>query len=188
VTESPSKQEVNALSHAVAMTGAALSDEFRHLGALYYHSARHYIELTEMQKENCSFQSLEILQALLLIVQYEFIAGCKSAARAWMTHGRAMRLAKLLCFDLIDANEPPKRSDSLRLPLKSSSSRAEMDERRRTFWVGFSHDFFISAITNTLPTLQTSEVFLPSDSIFMTRTKTRREIDTHLSSLYQFDR
>lgn len=161
LSQTPSTHQTNALSCAVAMAGAALSDDFPHLETLFYNSVRNHIEQAERQEDNSSFQNLEILQSLLLIARYEF-TGTKCTARAWMTHGRGMRLAKLMCFDILDSEQHSPGPGSLRIPLPGPVSKEEMDERRRTFWVGFNMDFFISAMTNTMPTLQTSEVSLAS--------------------------
>lgn len=141
------------------MTSAALSDDFRLLEAMCYNSARYHVEQAEMQANGSSFQNLEIVQALLLIVRHEF-KDSRSTPRAWMTHGRAMRLMKLLCLDNIDAEAALAKSTDLRLPL-TSSTLVEMDERRRTFWVGFDIDFFIAALTDTLPTFDPSKVAFP---------------------------
>jgi len=157
LSESPVKHQVYALSHAVQMTSAALSDDFRLLEAMCYNSARYHVEQAEMQANGSSFQNLEIVQALLLIVRHEF-KDSRSTPRAWMTHGRAMRLMKLLCLDNIDAEAALAKSTDLRLPL-TSSTLVEMDERRRTFWVGFDIDFFIAALTDTLPTFDPSKIF-----------------------------
>jgi hypothetical protein len=157
LVENPVRHQVNALSYAIAISGACLSGEFPNLKLLCYQSARQYLELAERQEDGTSFLNLESLQALLLILRYE-LNEAKCIERAWMTHGRAMTLAKLLHMDTIDASQVPIGEGSVYVPHETQPSLAEMDERRRTFWVAFGFDFFISALTNSMPTFQTSEV------------------------------
>jgi len=157
LAENPTRHQVAALKNAVAMAGAALSEDFPHLETLFYQSSRDYIDKAERQEDGSSFQNLEILQALLLIIRHEFTETTSTAA-AWMTHGRAMRLVKLICFDVMDAKDPSREEGGLRIPLSSSVSKLEMDERRRTFWIAFNVDFFVSALTNAMPTFQLSKV------------------------------
>lgn len=159
MVESPIPHQANSLSFAVAMAGASLSDDFPHLESLCYHSARHYIDLAEREDDGASFLNLDVLQALILVVRHEFMEASTSG-RAWLTHGRAIRLVRLLCLDAMDTDPTSIGAsiDSLRIPLRATTSAAELEERRRTFWVIFNLDFFIAAMTNTLPTLQSSEV------------------------------
>lgn len=157
LNEQPVRHQANALSHAVAMAGASLSDDFPHLESLCYYSARHYVEMAERQEDGADFLNLEMLQALLLIIRFEF-SEAGSKARAWMTQGRATRLAKMLCLDAVDADRFPLSQDSLRFPMMPAVTAAELEERRRTFWVAFNMDFFIASLTNTLPHLQAAEI------------------------------
>ena len=157
ISQYPDKHQVSALSNAVAMAGAALSEDFPHVEAFFYHAVRHHIEQAERQEDGSNFQNLEIVQALLLILRFEFTE-TKSLARAWMTHGRVIRLLKLLSFDVLDAGDALLSSRTLRVPRATPMTSAEMDEIRRTFWVSFNMDFFISAFTQTTPMLQVHEV------------------------------
>jgi hypothetical protein len=174
---------VNALSYAIAISGASLSDDFPNLKSLFYGSARQYLELAERQEDGTSFLNLESLQALLLILRYEF-SEAKCIERAWMTHARVMRLAKLLHMDTIDAGQVPTEADELYVPHKSSPSLAEMDERRRTFWFAFNIDFFISALTDSLPTLQASEVLPTKQYAFKDDIRTKILPYSHVKSYY----
>lgn len=76
-----------------------------------------------------------------------------------MTHGRAMRLLKLI-FDVMDAGDARLPYQTLRVPRASFMTSEEAEEIRRTFWISFSLDFHISALTQTAPMLQIDEVSL----------------------------
>ena len=156
--QTPRSHQVSALSHAVAMAGASLSDDFSHLESMCYYSAWHHIEQAERQKDGSDFLNLELLQALLLVIRFEFTE--TDCALAFITQGRAIRLAKLLCLDMIDTDQMPLSRDTMRRPLKAPDNAEEVEERRRTFWVAFNMDFFTAALTNTLPALENNEVSL----------------------------
>lgn len=157
-TEIPIPHQVNALRYAVAMAGASLSDDLPHLESLCYNSTRHYIELAEREDDGASFLNLEMLQALILIERHEFMEATTSA-RAWMTHGRTMRLVKLLGLHVMDADSAPMELNRLCIPHSASPSPTDLDERRRTFWVAFNLDLFIAAMTNTPPSIEVDEVW-----------------------------
>lgn len=112
----------------------------------------------------------------------------KSLARAWMTHGRAVRLLKLLSLDIMDTDDALLPCRTLRVPRAKPMTSAEIDETRRTFWVSFNMDFLISALTQTAPMLQVQEVSFYVFFILHLSDRERKFIrptltDLHLSAI-----
>ena len=97
---SPTKPQLSALSYGIAMLGASVSDKYAHLQEKCYHYVRKYLEMIERQVDGENFATLDALQACVLTISYEFKG--PSFARAWMSLGRAVRLAKLLGLHNMD--------------------------------------------------------------------------------------
>ena len=160
----PAKPQVSALSYGVAMLGASLSHEYAHLEERCYHYARKYLEITERQEDGANFLTLDALQACVLTTWYEFKG--PGFARAWMSLGRAIRLAKVLGLHQMDRHDPARVGSGspvsgFQLPLPVTEGPAELEERRRTFWVLFIFEAYASVRTGSPMTIQESEVFSP---------------------------
>ena len=158
---SSGKPQVSALSYSVAMLGATLSDENAHLEEKCYQYARKYLETAERQEDGANFITLDALQACVLTTWYEFKG--PGFARAWMSLGRAIRLAKMLGLHQMD-NTDPRRArtgspiSGFQLPLPATEGPAELEERRRTFWVLFIFEAYAGVRTGSPMTIQESEV------------------------------
>ena len=173
---SPAKPEVNALSYGVAMLGATLSDENAHLEEKCYQYARKYLETAERQEDGANFVTLDALQACVLTTWYEFKG--PGFARAWMSLGRAIRLAKLLGLHRMDRPDSARVRtgspiSSFQLPLPATEGPAELEERRRTFWVLFIFEAYASVRTGSPMTIQEAEVsftiFFVNHSVLLLR-------------------
>lgn len=153
---SSAKPQLSSLSYAIAMLGASLSDEYAHLEERCYHCSRKYLEMTERQEDGANFVSIDALQACVLITWYEFKG--TGFARAWMSLGRAIRLAKMLGLHQMDRDDPLRVGSGFQLPLPATEGSAELEERRRTFWVLFIFDAYASVRTGSQMTIQEAEV------------------------------
>lgn len=162
---SSKKPQLNALSYAVAMLGASVSDEYAHLEEKCYHYTRKFLEMLERQEDGAKFVSLDALQACVLTTWYEFKG--PGFARAWMSLGRAIRLAKMLGLHQMDRHNPVMVGSGLpvsgfQLPLPATAGPTELEERRRTFWVLFIFEAYASVRTGSSMTIQEAEVHLLS--------------------------
>ena len=154
---SPLDPQVNSLSNAIAMLGASFSSDYAHLEEECYHRSRKYLEITERHENEANFLSIDALQACVLITWYEFKG--KGFARAWMSLGRAIRLAKMLGLHQMDRGDAVTLESGFQLPFPATEGQAELEERRRTFWALFIYDAYASARTGSPMTLIASEVF-----------------------------
>ncbi|KAK8037941.1 hypothetical protein PG994_014708 [Apiospora phragmitis] len=83
----PNDIALKAVSCAIALLGASISETHRYLEKACYSQARHFVDLCETGDELSSFKTIRFLQALLLLIRYELSKGY--CARAWLTFSRA---------------------------------------------------------------------------------------------------
>lgn len=152
------RPEFKSLKYAIAMFGAAASDEAK-LEEKCYHFSRKYLALAEGDDEAAGFNSINMLQACILVAYYEFRR--TSFARAWMSLGRAIRLCKMLGLhrmDFVGHARTESTESHFVLPLPEARGLIELEERRRTFWVLFTFDAYASVRTGSPMTIQEEEV------------------------------
>ncbi|KAK4183429.1 fungal-specific transcription factor domain-containing protein [Podospora australis] len=173
---SPS-HSIQALSSAMAALGSLSVPELHHHVDKCYEQTRTILDLCERQGDTGeSFANMNTLQALTLLIMFEFKQ--PNFARAWMTLGRAIRLAKMMGLDLSSATSdstlnsgastPTTRRMSkasstsashsvsqytgaswgARLRLPPATDAADVEERRRTFWALFVFEAFSATQTN----------------------------------------
>ena len=75
-----------------------------------------------------------------------------------MTLGRAVRLGKMMGLDRIDNNSTMVEDSGLHVPLPAASSPAELEERRRTFWLLYVFDAFAGIRTKSVPAIDELQV------------------------------
>lgn len=128
---------------------AALSAQFRRLAdALYVEASRLLRELDAVER----VPPLEQIQALLLLAHYELLR--MEESRAMVTAGRCFRLVQLSRLHDTDAYTTELSGSSL-------PNFASAEERRRTFWVAYCFDRFLSSRHHWPLTLQEEAVFAP---------------------------
>ena len=155
---SPLNMEITSLSYAVWLHAASVSDKYIHLVERCYNSARKYLEKAESEDHMGTFMSIDALQACILIALYEF----KQIyfARAWMSIGRAMRLAQMLGLHKMDQNESSVLATGFQPGLLPTNDPAELEERRRTFWVLWNCEWYASSRTRSPMNIDDTEVGL----------------------------
>ncbi|KAL2864122.1 transcription factor domain-containing protein [Aspergillus lucknowensis] len=172
-TESPSLPRAG-LRSAMRTLGAAMSAQFGSLtDKLYAETCQILQQLDGMQ---CA-PAVEQIQALLLLAHYELLHMQES--RAMVTAGRCFRLIQLTRLYDTDAHEA--ETPAVSVPVQGQETYNECfaatEEKRRTFWVAYCFDRFLSsrhewpltlqedAIRTRLPhpdaTFQTAPVTLP---------------------------
>ena len=153
----PISQEVNFLKYAMYAHGASYSVEHVNLRWSCYQKARSFMELTELEADDAKFMSIEALQASLLIALFEL--KCMFFARAWVSLGRAIRLAQMLRLHKMDQEDDLTVLGNLGGPPDIlPADWSEMEEKRRAFWVAFILDRFSNIGTDWSMMIDESEV------------------------------
>lgn len=119
---------------------ASVSDKYHNLHELFYQRARKYAELEEMRGLGEGVLSLAVCQTWLLIGTYEFRMMC--FPRAWLSVGKACRLALMLGLNRIDG-----LGHGMKQTLPVTSDWTEKEERRRVFWMAYCVDRYASVGT-----------------------------------------
>jgi hypothetical protein len=141
--------QLQALSYAMAALGALLVPELRCHVSNCYQQSRNLLDLCEREDTGESMSSIYTLQACILLTIFELKQ--PNFRRAWMSLGRATRLAQMMGLDQSDA-----RSTSVMTPQWSQAPQPrslydtiESEERRQTFWVLYILDGFASITTQS---------------------------------------
>lgn len=128
----------------------ALSSQFESYRDTLYTETKQMLESLDMVENHHSHESpvcIEEIQAWLLLAFYEFSR--TNYKRGWVTAGRAFRLVQLARLHEIDSPE--------RTMLLQGEDPVVVEERRRTFWVAYCLDRFIS-LKNQWPLTLMEEV------------------------------
>ncbi|KAK5797763.1 hypothetical protein VI817_004054 [Penicillium citrinum] len=125
------------LRYMIWCHAASVSDKYYGLHNHFYQRARKYTELDEMKGFGENIITLAHCQTWILIGSYEF--RMIYFPRAWLSVGKACRLALMMGFN---------RLDGVGLDVKQSmfppKDWTEREERRRTFWMAFCTDRYAS--------------------------------------------
>ncbi|CAM1507799.1 Fc.00g046470.m01.CDS01 [Cosmosporella sp. VM-42] len=123
------------LRSAMRTMAAAASPAYRSLGEALYVEAWQMLDMLDVL-EPATVQ-LEQIQAGLLLAHYEIMR--KYEHKAMLTAGRAFRLVQMM--RLYDVDGPTFTPPS---PSMTDDGFAEAEEKRRTFWLAFAFDRFLS--------------------------------------------
>ena len=96
------------------------------------------LDSLEAKDTNTDFADIEHVQARILLLIYDFMR--TNYQRGWMSAGRCFRLLQLMRLYEIDAPENVARRNNA----VETESWIKVEEKRRTFWMAFSLDRFIS--------------------------------------------
>lgn len=140
------------LQYSMWTLAASSSDNHEGLQRSFYQRARGYAERDEMRGRGESATSLEYCQAWTLMATYEFKQ--MLFPRAWLSAGRAARLAQMMQLNRIDGDGDV--SQCLSFPKDWS----EGEERRRTFWMAFCIDRYTSIAAGWPMTIDERDVSL----------------------------
>ncbi|KAL2845499.1 fungal-specific transcription factor domain-containing protein [Aspergillus pseudoustus] len=127
-----------ALQYAMWTLAASSSAQFQQLAQALYDETRRMLDVLEVKGREIDTTDIEHLQACLLLATYEFIHSYDR--RSWMRAGYAFRLVQLM--RLFELDSPTSGL--------ASFDWIELEEKRRTFWVAFCLDRFLS-IRNRWP-------------------------------------
>ncbi|XXG97586.1 hypothetical protein Hte_003892 [Hypoxylon texense] len=150
LAQCPDSIPLQALSHAIAALGALASNELSGALEACYNQARTLLELCERQENGAALVDINTLQTYVLLSVYEFRQ--PNFARAWMTLGRAMRLAKIMGLDKKNPQPAVSLDQDLFITLPPPLlDPAQMEERRRTFWQIYILDTYAAMRTKSPP-------------------------------------
>ncbi|KAK3688668.1 fungal-specific transcription factor domain-containing protein [Podospora appendiculata] len=120
------------LRYAMWTLAMAQSSQFESFRDILYHETRQLLETLDAGENEMGIVHIEQVQAWLLIAFYDF-ARC-SYRRGWVSAGRALRLVQLARLHEVDCPENKVHEED----------PVVVEERRRTFWVAYCLDRFIS--------------------------------------------
>jgi Fungal specific transcription factor domain len=126
------------LQHAMWTLAASLSVRFQGLADSLYTLTREMLEALEHKESKVECIDVKQPQAWILLAIYEMMR--TNTRRGWMSAGRAFRLVQLTRLYELDG-------PSLILTQSPSVSQAEWietEEKRRTFWMAYCIDRFVS--------------------------------------------
>ncbi|PKS05648.1 hypothetical protein jhhlp_008167 [Lomentospora prolificans] len=133
------------LQYIVMAIAAATTEAYAHMAMPFYRRARAYAEADEVKCHGECFTTVPHAQCWCLIANFEGQQTMFSLASVSLA--RSLRIAQMLELHRLDYE-----SRLLPLPLPGPRNWSELEERRRTWWVIFCSDRFVSATTGW-PTL-----------------------------------
>ncbi|KAF1989361.1 hypothetical protein K402DRAFT_326987 [Aulographum hederae CBS 113979] len=148
---SPLMRPPVSLRYMVWCLAASVSDKYAALEEHFYQRARKYMEIDEMRGHGENIITVAHCQAWVLISLYEF--KLMYFPRAWMSTGRAVRLAQMMGLHRLDG---PGLDVKQCLP--PPRDWTEREERRRTFWMCFCEDRYASIGTGWPMTLEEKDI------------------------------
>ncbi|KAI1098446.1 fungal-specific transcription factor domain-containing protein [Jackrogersella minutella] len=138
-----------SLRLAMRTIAAAVSTQFCGIRDKLYAETHRILETPDLSEQGLSWMTgnipLEKIQAWLLLAHYEFL--CVHEHQAMITAGRAFRLvqlSRLYDVDIADIS-PVELTAAISSPSPTPDEGfAEVEEKRRTFWLAFSFDRFLN--------------------------------------------
>jgi hypothetical protein len=147
----PHMRPAVCLRYAMWMHACSVSTKYSAYTEHFYQRARKYAEQDEMRGHGESMITLAHCQAWTLIGCYEFKV--MYFPRAWMSIGRACRLALMMGLH---------RQDRVGLDVKQTlpppRDWTDREERRRTFWMAFCQDRYASIGTGWPMTFDEADI------------------------------
>jgi len=134
---SPQARPPICLRYIMWCLASSITDKYMHHQDIFYRRARKYIELDEMKGAGEAYASLAHGQTWSLICTYEF--KMMYFPRAWMSCGRAARLALMMSLNRVDGIGMDAKQC-----LPPPRDWTEKEERRRTFWMAYCVDRYAS--------------------------------------------
>ncbi|KAI2602599.1 fungal-specific transcription factor domain protein [Hypoxylon sp. NC1633] len=137
------------LQYAMWTSATAFSSQFGGFQEALYSKTRFMLEQLDLNGSDSLLCHIEHVQAWILITFYEFAR--TNYRRGWLSAGRVFRLVQFLKLYDLDSPRP--------LGLESEDDPISLEEKRRTFWVAYCLDRFISVSEGAPMTLHEETVF-----------------------------
>ncbi|KAL6232513.1 hypothetical protein BDW75DRAFT_217723 [Aspergillus navahoensis] len=137
----PVKTEAQScLQYAIWTLGASVSALRENIGGSLYQYARRGLEVLDSKNTSLASTDLEQVQAWLLLAIHEFMG--VDFRRGWISAGRAFRLIQLNWLHGTDGWDLTR----------AQTDWIESEQKRRTFWMAYCLDRFVSMRTGSPPT------------------------------------
>jgi hypothetical protein len=136
--EATKTEAQTCLQHAMWTLAASLSAQLQHVRESLYSCTRSMLESLEAKDGSKDFTDIEHAQARILLLIYDFMR--TNHQRGWISAGRCFRLVQLMRLYELDASEVVAKRNSVPDP----ESWIITEEKRRTFWMAYCLDRFIS--------------------------------------------
>ncbi|KAL4819970.1 fungal-specific transcription factor domain-containing protein [Aspergillus spinulosporus] len=137
----PVKTEAQScLQYAIWTLGASVSALHENIGHSFYQYARRGLEALDSKNMSLASTDLEQVQAWLLLAIHEFMS--VDFRRGWISAGRAFRLIQLNWLHGTDGWDLTR----------AQTNWIESEQKRRTFWMAYCLDRFMSMRTGSPPT------------------------------------
>ncbi|KAE8356274.1 fungal-specific transcription factor domain-containing protein [Aspergillus coremiiformis] len=195
-TKQPKKSEAQVcLQYAMWTVAASLSAHFQSLRDTLYQETRRTLDAMDLKSPTGGILSIEQAQAWVLVSIYEYMQ--LSPQQAWMSAGRCCRL--VLGMRLYEIDDPNSPLTMARDHEPSLIDWTGLEEQRRTFWMAYSLDRFIS-FHNALPYILNEQLIAtrlpapeedfqaghPTITRFLPEVMTRGVSNDHCSGLSSF--
>ncbi|KAJ5972194.1 uncharacterized protein N7479_002112 [Penicillium vulpinum] len=180
LTLAPNMRPPICLRYIMWCNAASVSDKYFFLHNHFYQRARKYAEVDEMKGFGENIVSLAHCQTWIFIGTYEF--RMIFFPRAWLSVGKAARLALMLGLN---------RLDGVALDVKQTilppRDWTEREERRRVFWGAFATDRYASVGTGWPILIDENDIMsnLPASEESFTKSKPQRTL--HLNDIITGD-
>lgn len=138
----------SCLQNAMWTLAASVSAHPENVAECLYRNTRRMLEILELKTVDSDSIDIEQVQVSILLAIYEFMRS--HYRRGWMSAGRAFRLIQLMRLHEIDAPDH----------ILMQTDWIKTEEKRRTFWMAYSLDRFIS-IRNGWPLTLSEQVVSP---------------------------
>jgi len=146
------------LRYVMWALAASVTDKYDSLHGDFYQRARKYAQIDEMKGHGESTTTLAHCQTWILMATYEFKQ--MYFPRAWLSAGKAARLAQMMQLHRLDGAGDVKQC------LSPPDYWTEREERRRTFWMAFCIDRYASIAAGWPMTIDERDVSLLMVEIF----------------------
>ncbi|KAI9816421.1 MAG: hypothetical protein M1832_005088 [Thelocarpon impressellum] len=168
---SPASRPPVCLRYIMWCLAASVSDRYMGLQDHFYQRARKYVELDEMKGHGQTMITIAHSQCWSLISTYEF--KLMYFPRAWMSTGRAVRLAQMMGLHRLDGV-----GLDVKQCLPPPKDWTEREERRRTFWMAFCQDRYASIGTGWPLVVEESDILtnLPASEEAFERSRPQRTL------------
>jgi len=121
------------LRYAIWATACSVIDKFSSMCTTFYERARKYAERDELKGFGQQILTLGHAQCWVLLSNYEM--KMLYFPRAWMSIGRATRLAQMLSLHRLDC-----KGLDVKKSIGPPRDWTDHEERRRTFWAAYCFD------------------------------------------------
>ncbi|KAI1770474.1 fungal-specific transcription factor domain-containing protein [Hypoxylon cercidicola] len=127
----------SCLRYAMWTLAASVSAHYQNIGDSLYRCTRRSLESLDSKCVGLGMTEMEQVQAWLLLAIHEFM--CVDFSRGWVSAGRAFRLIQLNWLQYSDGTDV-----SL-----AQTDWVDAEQKRRTFWLAYCLDRFISVRNNS---------------------------------------